>query len=107
MKEDTEKTEPIVEAELVVPGKSERDTNASEASTIVPASLDDSTKAVEKKKPRKLIDDEQRAVGRVSRRIWELYARAAGGAFYWTVFPLVLAIATLGPVFENGWLRLV
>lgn len=60
---------------------------------------------VEKKAPRKLIEEEKRAVGRISKDIWVTYINACGGILYWTTFILSLVLAALSPVFENGWLR--
>lgn len=75
------------------------------SSTTAPApELEDK---VEKKAPRKLIEEEKRAVGRISKDIWLTYIKACGGALYWTTFALSLALAALSPVFENGWLRWV
>ncbi|KAG6901340.1 hypothetical protein C0995_013396 [Termitomyces sp. Mi166 len=75
--------------------------NSESSSTIAPVS---EVKA-EKKKPRKLIEEEKRAVGRIGRDIWETYIRACGNVWYWIVFGVVLIIGSISPVFENGWLR--
>ena len=60
---------------------------------------------LEKKPARKLVEEEKRAVGRISREIWETYIWACGEGWYWTLFILVLVIASAAPVAENGWLR--
>ncbi|OAX35090.1 P-loop containing nucleoside triphosphate hydrolase protein [Rhizopogon vinicolor AM-OR11-026] len=39
----------------------------------------------DRKAPRKLVEDEKRAVGRVSRDVWELYVKACGAYGYWTL----------------------
>ena len=57
------------------------------------------------KKPRKHVEEEARAVGRISREIWETYIRACGNGWYWAVFSIVSVIASLSPVLENGRLR--
>jgi hypothetical protein len=57
------------------------------------------------KPPRKLVEDEARAVGRISRGVWLEYIRGAGGPAYWTVFILVLILASLAPLAENGWIK--
>lgn len=59
----------------------------------------------EKKAARKLVEEEKRAVGRVGRDIWLTYLKACGGYIYWIVFAVSLLVATVMPVFENGWLR--
>ncbi|KAJ7785356.1 multidrug resistance-associated ABC transporter [Mycena maculata] len=58
---------------------------------------------VEKNAPRKLIEEEKRAVGRVAKDVWATYIKACGGAGYWSLFILVFVVAALGPVLENGW----
>ena len=65
------------------------------------------TRAKEKKvkAPRKLVEDEARAVGRIGRNVWKTYLHALGGKGYWIVFGLTLIIASLPPVVENGWIR--
>lgn len=81
---------------------------ASEASSTSAASTEiASTLTIEKKKPRKLIEEENRAVGRIGRDIWEWYFSAVGGWMYWVVFVLSVALGALGPVAENGWLGYV
>lgn len=62
------------------------------------------TKA-EKKQPRKLVEEEKRAVGRIGRDIWTTYVRAFGNKWYWGGFIMTLIVASIGPVLENGWLR--
>jgi ABC-type multidrug transport system ATPase subunit len=76
------------------------------SSTAAPGSEDD-TKVLEQKKkgPRKLIEEEQRAVGRISRDIWQTYILACGGSVYWAIFVTALLLAAASPVLENGWLR--
>ncbi|KDQ21679.1 hypothetical protein BOTBODRAFT_26106 [Botryobasidium botryosum FD-172 SS1] len=58
-----------------------------------------------KKAPRKLVEEERRAVGRIGREIWLTYIKANGGIVFWVLFALVLVLGTLSPVVENGWLR--
>lgn len=62
---------------------------------------------IEKKKARKLVEDETRAVGRVSRDVWLTYVNACGSYWYWIVFALAMVVSALSPVAENGWLRCV
>lgn len=67
------------------------------------------TRAKEKKikAPRKLVEDEARAVGRIGREVWKTYLHALGGKGYWSIFGLVLVLASLPPVLENGWIKYV
>lgn len=58
-----------------------------------------------KKSPRKLIEEEKRAVGHIDRDIWETYIRACGGYKYWIIFGLSLLFGALSPVVENWWLK--
>ena len=79
----------------------------SELSSTVAQDSEDGAKALEKKKlgPRKLIEEEQRAVGRISREVWQTYIFACGGRIYWSCFVVAMALAALSPVLENGWLK--
>ncbi|GBE87301.1 ATP-dependent bile acid permease [Sparassis crispa] len=80
---------------------------ASEASsTTALTSNDVESKPEQRKAPRKVVEEEKRAVGRISNDIWMTYFGAAGGLGYWSLFISVMLLATLGPVFENGWLRI-
>jgi hypothetical protein len=58
-----------------------------------------------KKPPKKLIEEEKRAVGRIAGDIWATYIKACGNRWYWATFLTVLVAASLSPVLENGWLR--
>jgi ABC-type multidrug transport system ATPase subunit len=58
-----------------------------------------------KKGPRKLVEEEARAVGRVGRTVWETYFKACGGASYWFIFAIAFVLAAMSPIAENGWLR--
>jgi ABC-type proline/glycine betaine transport system ATPase subunit len=61
----------------------------------------------DRKAPRKLVEDEKRAVGRVSRDVWELYGKACGAYGYWAWFSSVLVLGSLCPVAETWWLKYV
>lgn len=61
----------------------------------------------EKKKPRKLVEEERRAVGRISKEVWNTYLKACGGALYWATFVVALLLATMVPVADHGWLKCV
>lgn len=58
----------------------------------------------QKKVPRKLVEEEKRAVGRIGKDVWLTYFRAAGGLWYWVIFLSSLVLATLGPIAEKGWI---
>lgn len=88
--------------------EAEADSLVSEtSSTIAVSSAAASTLGADKKKPRKLIEEEKRAVGRIGRDIWEWYFAAVGGWAYWVPFVLSVTLGALCPVAENGWLRCV
>ncbi|KIY69721.1 multidrug resistance-associated ABC transporter [Cylindrobasidium torrendii FP15055 ss-10] len=57
------------------------------------------------KKPRKLVEDETRAVGHISTDVWLMYIQSCGHWFYWALFALIFILGCLAPVAENGWLR--
>lgn len=58
-----------------------------------------------KKGPRKLVEEETRAVGRIGRNVWETYIKACGGQSFWLLFAVSFLLAAASPVAENGWLR--
>ena len=74
------------------------------SSTLAPSTAADNV-AKEKKSPRKLIEEEKRAVGRISKDIWLTYIYACGNWMYWALFAAIAVLATLSPVLENGWLK--
>ncbi|KAJ7176830.1 P-loop containing nucleoside triphosphate hydrolase protein [Mycena filopes] len=53
----------------------------------------------------KFVADELSSVGRIPWNVWTTYLRAAGHWPYWFCFTVIMLIASLGPVFENGYLR--
>jgi hypothetical protein len=59
----------------------------------------------EKKPPRKLVEEEKRAVGRIGRDIWATYVWACGNGWYWAAFIAILVVSSISPVLENGWLK--
>jgi hypothetical protein len=69
-------------------------------------SVDENT-AKKKKGPRKLVEEEARAVGRVDPTVWKAYFKACGGVPYWLIFALAFVLAAVSPIAENGWLRYV
>ncbi|KIJ61824.1 hypothetical protein HYDPIDRAFT_95629 [Hydnomerulius pinastri MD-312] len=62
--------------------------------------------AKEKKTPRKFVEDEKRAVGRVGWDVWEFYVTSFGKVGYWVCFLFMLVVASLTPVAENWWLKI-
>ncbi|OCF33530.1 ATP-binding cassette transporter [Kwoniella heveanensis BCC8398] len=77
----------------------------SETSSIAP---DESTLANSeevKRTPRKLIEDEKRARGRIAWAVWKTYFSALGGPIWWFFFIFALAMAMVVPVAEKGWLE--
>ncbi|KAF9225872.1 multidrug resistance-associated ABC transporter [Gyrodon lividus] len=66
---------------------------------------EEATPEPEKKAPRKLVEEEKRAIGHIGRDIWETYIKACGGYRYWTIFVLALFLGALSPVVENWWLK--
>ncbi|KAI0367391.1 multidrug resistance-associated ABC transporter [Pilatotrama ljubarskyi] len=103
-----EKVEDIIEESGGKNAAQEATEATSETSSTVaaPTPAESEPKPVKKKAPRKLIEEEKRAVGRISKDIWATYLKACGGFGYWTVFLLAMALAALSPVLENGWLRI-
>ncbi|KAF7983210.1 hypothetical protein HWV62_23484 [Athelia sp. TMB] len=87
--------EGVVENELAASGSG----NQSQSSTL------ENTQQQPKKEPRKLVEEEARAIGHVNRDIWKTYILACGGAWFWAVFFVILAIAAMSPVAENWWLK--
>ena len=85
--------EELVEATIVVPSEA---SSTRSPSTVV-------ADHTPKKAPRKLVEEEKRAVGRIGRDVWLTYIRAAGGPLYWVLFISSLLLAALGPIVEKGW----
>lgn len=77
------------------------------SSTVTPTPAETEAKPEKKKAPRKLVEEEKRAVGRIGKDIWMSYITACGGYWYWIIFAASLGLAALSPVLENGWLRCV
>jgi len=82
-----------------------------EATTVTPSETSSATPSTvvadpkpDKKVPRKLVEEEKRAVGRIGKDVWLTYIRAAGGTWYWVILISSLVLATLGPIAEKGWI---
>jgi hypothetical protein len=58
-------------------------------------------------KPKKLVEDETRRVGRIGKDAWVAYIGSAGNPVYWATLLLALMLASLDPVAENGWIKSV
>ncbi|KAL5522541.1 hypothetical protein ACEPAG_8557 [Sanghuangporus baumii] len=58
----------------------------------------------ENKTPRKLVEEEKRAVGNIGKDVWKTYFSVVGGVLYWIIFVFSIILAAAGPVAENGWL---
>jgi len=100
-----EKKEELVKSEENVPialPEKNSESSSETGSTITPTS---SQVKKERKPPRKLVEEEKRAVGRIGREIWEMYIWGCGNGWYWMIFISILIVASLSPVVENGWLR--
>ncbi|KAH8087167.1 multidrug resistance-associated ABC transporter [Cristinia sonorae] len=76
------------------------------SSTVAPTTTTAGDAKPETKAPRRLVEEEKRAVGRIGRDIWMTYIKACGGVLYWTTFGFSLVIAAASPVLENGWLKI-
>jgi ABC-type multidrug transport system ATPase subunit len=106
-KEDTV----VPDVEDIADSKAPSPTNAGDSSettsTTAPTAVDAEVKPEQKKAPRKLVEEEKRAVGRIGKDIWATYLGACGGPFYWTLFTVSLVVAAASPVLENGWLKYI
>ncbi|KAH9916981.1 multidrug resistance-associated ABC transporter [Epithele typhae] len=98
----------IVNVEEIIDEASPGGSASETSSTIAPTTATGETEAkTEKKKkaPRRLIEEEKRAMGRIGRDVWKTYIAGCGSYGFWALFGLSLVLGTLSPVFENGWLR--
>jgi ABC-type multidrug transport system ATPase subunit len=90
--------------EETVEEKIEQDVGpSSETSSTTVAAPQSETKV--KKPPRKLVEEEKRAVGRIGKDVWGWYIWACGNAWFLAFFIGILILASLAPVFERNWLR--
>ncbi|KZT58208.1 multidrug resistance-associated ABC transporter [Calocera cornea HHB12733] len=105
--EDAKKLETIEAVAEVVKEEKEGENGASESttSTAVPNSPSTDAQKVIKKVPRKVVEEERRAVGRIGQKIWILYVQACGNWLYWILFLVALLAGGAMPVAENLWLR--
>ncbi|QRW19137.1 ABC transporter [Rhizoctonia solani] len=84
-------------------GESDAATLVKSVSVYQDNSVLDGSATAKKSAPRKLIEDEARAVGRVRWEIWQSYFKACGSFIYWAVFSVVILGGSLTPVLENGY----
>jgi len=103
MDDEAEKASLEVVEEQILAGSAEETSESS--STLAHSQL--ASLKQDKKPARKLVEEEKRAVGRISRDIWETYFWACGNIWYWIIFTVILVLASASPVLENGWLRFV
>ncbi|KAI0754233.1 multidrug resistance-associated ABC transporter [Daedaleopsis nitida] len=100
-----EKVEEIIEDVEAIDGAGASETSSTVAPTTADSEAAAAKPAEKKKAPRKLVEEEKRAVGRIGKDIWMAYLSACGGYGYWVIFAVGFALAALAPVLENGWLR--
>jgi hypothetical protein len=111
-KDDKDET-PAVVVENVIPdtlrpdsaSNSDGGTPNSETSSTAVTTVASENTLDPKKAPRKLVEEETRAVGRISREIWKTYILACGAHWYWNMFLVILILAAISPVAENWWLK--
>lgn len=96
----------LSEVTVAVTPTAETEPSSETSSTaFTPEGASKADKVKDHKVPRKLIEEERRAVGHIKREIWETYIRALGGWKYWSVFVVALILGALSPVLENWWLK--
>jgi ABC-type multidrug transport system ATPase subunit len=86
------------------PSSGEASSEDNLSGTVTP--LDGNPKP-DKNSPRKLVEEEARAVGRIDRSVWWTYVKACGGISYWIIFAVFFLFADASPIAENGWLRYI
>lgn len=59
-----------------------------------------------KAKPKKFVEDEVRAQGRVKWSVYKMYLMASGGLRYWIMIVLVFSLAAASTIGRSYWLRL-
>jgi ABC-type multidrug transport system ATPase subunit len=91
----------VATADEVVDGGRASDSNSETSSTAV--TIARSEHKPDKKAPRKLVEEEKRALGRIGKDVWRAYLGACGNYWYWVLFVLVLVLASLSPLGEKGW----
>jgi len=87
------------------PSNSDGDTELSSETSTAVTTVASEGKLEQKKAPRKLVEEETRAVGRIGQKIWKTYILACGAQWYWSTFLVILILAAISPVAENWWLK--
>lgn len=98
-----EETIPAVLSKQSSPPASHTEPSSDTSSTVVSTEA----KVERRTAPRVLIEEEKRAVGRVSRDVWTTYILAFGNPWWLALLITVLVLAALSPVAENWWLKCV
>lgn len=78
-----------------------------DSSKTAPTLAPTTTKSETKKTPKKLIEEEKCAVGRISSDVWSTYLTTNGGLIHWILFFLAYAFGAINHVLETGWLKCV
>ncbi|EGO03880.1 hypothetical protein SERLA73DRAFT_84054 [Serpula lacrymans var. lacrymans S7.3] len=94
-----------LEIEEISPTGDDESTNSHSGTESTAVTTEEAKPELAKKAPRKLIEEEKRAVGHISRDIWETYIHACGQYWYWACFALIMILGALSPVAENWWLK--
>ncbi|KAL7425146.1 hypothetical protein Q5752_000834 [Cryptotrichosporon argae] len=76
-----------------------------EDATLAASEASQADSVAKQKAPRKLIEDEKRARGRIAWPVWKTYFTALGGPFWWSCFIFALLVAMIQPIAEKGWLQ--
>ncbi|KAJ9107494.1 hypothetical protein QFC21_000949 [Naganishia friedmannii] len=79
-------------------------TSLAESGTVVDEEEKEAGTSPERRMPRKLVEEERRATGRITWKIWKTYLQNQGSWLYWIVFVIAVLIGASPPVWENGWL---
>jgi ABC-type multidrug transport system fused ATPase/permease subunit len=86
------------------PGPSTNVTDSETTTLADPKTEEDSGEppaVVERKTPRKLVEDEVRQTGTIAWKTWKTYLAAQGSWTYWIVFSIAVLIGATPPVWEN------
>ena len=64
-------------------------------------------KAEQKKAPKRLIEEEKRAVGHIRGDVWTTYLTTFGGPAHWFLFVFAFSFGAINHVLESGWMKYV
>ncbi|KAJ7065639.1 multidrug resistance-associated ABC transporter [Mycena amicta] len=90
--------EALMQAQPVTDDADAKEEAVLEATDIIPSASE------RMKPPKKLAEDEHRAVGRVEFSVWRTYMEACGPLSYWALFLFISLLLALSRIAENGWL---